>query len=58
MIKKEHKGTEIYVKVLDRNVLVSEENEELLKTVAPHVIEEVKAQVEEKADDNHKPGRK
>ena len=42
MIKPEFKDATVYVKILDRNINVSEETEEFLKAVCPHVLEEVK----------------
>ncbi len=47
MVKPEYTKSTVYIKALDRNIEVIEENYQLLKNLAPHIFEE-------KANDNNK----
>lgn len=48
--KKEYEGTTVYSAVLNRNIDVTAENEELLRSAASFVFEEVKQSKPAKGD--------
>jgi hypothetical protein len=48
--KTEYKGSLIYIKALDRNIEVSEDNKDILEKHAPEVFESTKQKAEKKND--------